>query len=347
MIRGTSSIVEKNQEKGFDQFYTKDAVAEECLADLVDILDQASGYNLDGVCFLEPSAGGGAFLRALEKANYKKYYACDIDPKDSKIVKRDFLNGDISSELPGKESVVVIGNPPFGRRARMAAAFINKALEYTDTVAFILPLQFQKYSAQNKLIESARLVFDKTLTPESFVFNGKPYVVRCCFQVWTNRDFGTDIRLRNPPITKHQDFEMWQYNNTREAEKYFDKAKYQWDFAIPRQGYKDYSLRVTDPEMMDRHTQWIFFKAKNDEIKRRLLSIDYDKLSHKNISIPGFGKADVITEYEELFGEYTESKKIIETLSTGNQEEVGGEAATQESSQVVLSFPLDNLLDYQ
>lgn len=303
MLDGGGAAINKDQDRDFDQFYTKDLVAEECLADLAAVLaNNDSGYSINEVFFLEPSAGGGAFLRALEKNKYCDYFACDIDPNGENIAKRDFLNDDISEEIKDRGAVVVIGNPPFGRRARMAAEFINKAFDYSDTVAFILPLQFQKHSAQNKLIKSARLVFDRTLAPDSFVFNGKSYVVRCCFQVWTTRLFGADLRLRSTPITKHKDFEMWQYNNTREAEKYFDKAKYGWDFAIPRQGYKDYSLKETDPEKMDHHTQWIFFKASTPEVLDRLNQVDYDKLSKKNISIPGFGKADVIKEYELLFG---------------------------------------------
>lgn len=291
------------QEKQLDQFYTKDSVASDCFRDLLNILTSESGYDLSITTFLEPSAGGGAFIRAIEEFGFKNVYACDIEPNGHLIQKRDFLNDDLSDELPTHENVVVVGNPPFGRRARMAAEFINKGFKYADTVAFILPLQFQKYSAQNKIIKNARLVFNKKLAPDSFVFNGKDYTVRCCFQIWTLLGFGNDTRLRTAPITKHSDFEMWQYNNTREAEKYFDKEKYGWDFAIPRQGYKDYTLKEVDPNKMDRRTQWIFFKARDKEVFARLMEIDYGRLSEKNITIPGFGKADVINEYDRLYGQ--------------------------------------------
>ena len=289
------------QDKQFDQFYTKDDVARDCVKDLRETLSQNSRYDLSAVTFMEPSAGEGAFIRAIENLGFKNIYACDIEPNAKNILRRDFLNDDLSSEVPDHENVVIVGNPPFGRRARMAAEFINKGFEYADTVAFILPLQFEKYSAQNKIIKKGRLIFDKKLAPASFVFNGKDYIVRCCFQIWTLRGFGNDLRLRSSPKTKHSDFEMWQYNNTREAEKYFDKEKYGWDFAIPRQGYKDYTLKEVNPDKMDRRTQWIFFKAKNEEAFNRLMAIDYDRLSKKNITIPGFGKADVINEYERLY----------------------------------------------
>lgn len=343
-----SATAEKSQEKNFDQFYTKDAIAEECLADLVNILQDNSDYDLDKVCFLEPSAGGGAFLRALDKEKYSNYYACDIDPNGKKIIKRDFLCDDLSDDLPDKQSVIVIGNPPFGRRARTAAAFINKALDYTETIAFILPLQFQKHSAQNKLARHARLIFDKTLTPDAFVFNGKSYIVRCCFQIWTTRNFGKDLRLRSSPITKHKDFDMWQYNNTREAEKYFNKDLYGWDFAIPRQGYKDYTIKETDPDKMDRRTQWIFFKAKTPEVLDRLNQINYDKLSKKNISIPGFGKADVIKEYESMFGDKplditNEETKLANHLQARDDSK---SSTDQKNENDFNRLPLGALLDY-
>lgn len=296
---------EQNQsEKGkqLDQFFTKDSVAIDCLDKLIGYLSKNSKYRIKSATFFEPSAGGGAFIRALKANNCEKIFACDLDPGCDGIVKRDFLLDDLSAELPSRENVIIIGNPPFGSRARTAAQFINKGFEYANTIAFILPLQFQKYSAQNKIIKEARLVFDEKLKPDSFLFYGKDYIVRCCFQIWTLLDYGKDLRFRTTPITKHPDFEMWQYNNTREAEKYFDKEQYGWDFAIPRQGYKDYSLKEVDPNKMDRRTQWIFFKASNEKVYERLIAIDYDGLSKKNISIPGFGKADVIKEYERLYG---------------------------------------------
>lgn len=286
----------------FDQFYTQDSVAEHCLDALLKVLAETSDYRTDTLSFIEPSAGDGAFLRALEKSGHPQYYACDVDPHHPKIAQRDFLLDNLAAELPPRPQTIVIGNPPFGRRASLAAQFVNRAFTYSETVAFILPLQFQRYSAQAKLLPAARLIFDTNLAPESFIFKGKAHSVRCCFQIWTTRPFGRDLRLRSAPATTHPDFEMWQYNNTREAEKYFDQAKYQWDFAVPRQGYKDYSQRATDPATMDHRTQWIFFKASTPEILDRLNRLDYTRLSNKNISIPGFGKADVVAEYVRLYG---------------------------------------------
>ena len=289
--------------KDFDQFYTQDSVAETCLEMTLDFLKKS---DIENPFFFEPSAGDGAFLRALKKEN-KKYFACDIEPRSEEILQADFLQTDLIHQLKisaKKNKIIVIGNPPFGKKGKSASAFINRAFLYSDTVAFVLPIQFNKYSGHNQIIKEAKLILNEPLPHESFVFMGKPYAVRCCFQIWTTA--GTplkDLRIKNSPITKHEDFEMWQYNCTEEALKFFDKERYKWDFAVARQGFKDYSVKETDPEKLDRRIQWIFFRAKNKEILERLKKIDFVKLSLKNSTIPGFGKADVVEYYTKLYQE--------------------------------------------
>ena len=306
--------------KKLDQFFTQDKVAKDCLNKILVTL-RGLGYSTDDVSFLEPSAGDGAFIRAVKGKNMS-FFAYDIDSKHKYIQTNDYLANDLSANLPEKDNLIVIGNPPFGKRAKLAIGFVNTSFKYSDTVAFILPLQFDKYSAQKQIDAFANLVLNEKLDENSFIFEGEEYGVRCCLQVWTKRKGLDDLRLRQPPIIKHWDFEMWQYNNTREAEKYFDKEKYAWDFAVPRQGYKDYTLKETDPKKMDRRTQWIFFKAKNQNILHNLMKLDFERLSRKNTSTPGFGKADVIQMYNELFGasnaeyEITNSSSLIGQLQS-------------------------------
>lgn len=299
--------------KEFDQFYTADDVAVSCLEKVLGVLPKI-GINNSEVFYLEPSAGDGAFLRAIEKTDPSRKQAClgcDIDPKREDILKRDFLRDSISDCLPTGKVVVTVGNPPFGRKGKLASAFINKAFEYSRVVCFILPIQFNKFSGHNQIVPQAKLVFSEPLPENCFVFNGKPYSVRSCFQVWTTRETQMpDLRIRQSPRTRHPDFEMYQYNCTEEAAKFFDKHAYPWDFAVPRQGFKDYSMRVTDPQALDRRVQWIFFKAKNKKILSRLKKLDFEALSRKNSTIPGFGKADVVEEYERLYSSSTTNDMI-------------------------------------
>lgn len=290
--------------KEFDQFYTADDVAVSCLEKVRETLPKI-GINDNEVFYLEPSAGDGAFLRAIEKVDPSRMRACvgcDIDPKRKDILKRDFLHDSISDCLPTGKVVVTIGNPPFGRKGKLASAFINKAFDYSQVVCFVLPIQFNKFSGHNQILPQAKLVFNEPLPENCFVFNGKPYSVRSCFQVWTTRETRMpDLRIRQSPKTRHPDFEMYQYNCTEEAAKFFDKNEYPWDFAVPRQGFKDYRMRETNPQALDRRVQWIFFKAKNKKVLSRLKNLDFEALSRKNSTIPGFGKADVVEEYERLY----------------------------------------------
>lgn len=275
----------------YDQFYTKPNIAKHCYDALCSIID------INNCTFLEPSAGEGVFLDFIGD----NFLAYDIDPKDNRIKQLDYLNNDIYNEVLGK-NIIVIGNPPFGKRSKIAIDFINKSFQYSNVIGFILPIQFNKYSAQSKIRSDAKLIYNEILPEDSFIYMGKSYSVRCCFQIWVNDDtIHKDIRLREKPVTTHSDFEMWQYNNTQEALKYFNKEKYQWDFAVRRQGYGDYNTKETNPEYMDKKTQWIFFKAKNIDVLNKLLNLDFETLSKHNTSTPGFGKADVIKDYQKRY----------------------------------------------
>ena len=280
-----------------DKYYTKEPIAIRCFTLLKEALLEL-GLRIDNILFIEPSAGNGIFLNVIKK----NVIGFDISPDKNEnfiIHQNDFLSGDISSFFSNDMIVVIIGNPPFGKKAKLAIDFLNKSFEYSDVVAFILPIQFRKWSVQSKIIHSACLIIDETLPESSFDYMGKDYSVRCCFQIWTNlSNEYTDLRIKRKPSVNHKDFVMYQFNRTKEAEKFFD---YEWDFAIPRQGFNDYSFKAYRAEDCDRKKQWIFFKAGNSEALNNLLTLDYEKLSRKNSTTPGFGKADVIQEYNERF----------------------------------------------
>lgn len=105
------------------------------------------------------------------------------------------------------------------------------------------------------------------------------------------------------PEISHPDFEMFQYNNTEESLKYFDKEIYMWDFAVYRQGFYDYTERIEDASKLKKNIQYIFFKAKTPKTKALLYGLDFEKLSQKNTTIPGFGKADVVKNYKEVMAQ--------------------------------------------
>lgn len=278
----------------FDQFYTKEEVAIKCCSTLKSKFENI--LDLKNEHFLEPSAGTGVFINAIKAVIGEdvKIDAFDIDPKHDLVKKADFLKQELD------KNYITIGNPPFGKRSSLAIEFFNKAAKNSKVIAFIVPLQFDKYSVQKHLDPRFKLIYSETLTPDAFIHNDKSYNVRCCFQIWTIEDTPyKNLRIMSAPAISHPDFEMFQYNNTKESLKYFDKEKYMWDFAVYRQGFYDYSERIEEEDQLKKNIQYIFFKAKTPEIKKRLESLDFEALSHKNTTTPGFGKADVVKFYNE------------------------------------------------
>ena len=278
-----------------DKYYTKESTAKVCYEKMCKYL---ADHTLEASkhIFIEPSAGNGRFLNVIDE----EVLGFDLEPEDAWIQKMDFLLQDafethIQKLTEGKK-LVFIGNPPFGTRGKLAVAFLNKALRLGYAVGFVVPIQFRKWSIQSKINQDASLVADMTLPEDAFTFLDKDYSLRCCFQIWTLLcPASVNLRIAERPPVSHPDFTMYQYNRTVRAEKYFDAD---WDFAVPRQGWCDYTFKAYSPEDCDRKLQWIFFKAKNQRVLKKLLAIDFVKLSKKNSRIPGFGKADVIEEYE-------------------------------------------------
>lgn len=268
------------QNKELDQFFTNPVVAASCVANV------AQYVSMD-MAVLEPSAGDGAFFFELAK-RYPNVVGCDIDPRFNAVIKQDYLTSTFTPDA-------VIGNPPFGKRSALAIQFFNHAAKTAQVIAFIVPIQFRKWSVQSKLDKRFALVSDELLPEDSFLVDGKPYKVRCCFQVWLlDCDKNLDMRLKNAPATAHPDFTMHQYNNTQAALKVFDQ---EFDFAVPRQGYQDYTRKEVFVDKCERSIQWVLIKAHSEQALETLLNIDYAELAKRNTTTPGFGKADIVDAY--------------------------------------------------
>lgn len=130
--------------------------------------------------FIEPSAGTGAFVKALNKRGIS-VLAIDIDPKYEDTVKADFL---LSSTDEYQQNSVCNGNPPFGRCSNLAIKFLNHAATFSQYIAFVLPRTFQKDSVKRKLDPSFHLIYEEILKKDSFIFEGRVYDVPCVYQIW-------------------------------------------------------------------------------------------------------------------------------------------------------------------
>lgn len=178
------------KENNFDQFYTNPLTAKK----LTSIFTQeVKKLGYQKINFLEPAAGTGNFLEVIHEISKKnpfiskKILAFDIEPKSDKenIIKTNFLKVPLTKylEKAKKNNYVVLGNPPFGKKGKLALNFVNKVAKYIDTIGFILPLTFRRYSVQSKLNKDLQLIYDVNLEPNSFLANDKIYSLNACFQI--------------------------------------------------------------------------------------------------------------------------------------------------------------------
>ena len=282
----------KIDRKKLDKFYTK----METSRYLIGLSSEVLELDLKSCPTLEPSAGMGAFSSQLDNC-----IAYDLVPESDGIIQQDFL---VDFPIPNVENRISIGNPPFGKKGKLALEFLNKCGKLSKAVCFILPSTFRRWSVQNRIDKGLRLIYDEDLPLDSFEFNGKPYSLNCIFQIWTRemcQDL-PDLRMRTRPPISHPDFQIWQYNGAEENRKYLNED---WDVAVYRQGYKDYSRVFTRKNdfnevkdiIMNTHIQMMLIKFNTEKAKEVFQKMDLVKLSRNNLSTPGFGKADFISEY--------------------------------------------------
>ena len=277
------------------QFYTKSEVAETCWEHFTNTLSTLN-RSLDDLFFVEPAAGAGAFYELLPM---QRRFGIDLIPKCDDVKPQDFFK--ITHFPSPPRDTAVIGNPPFGKRGKLAIDFFNHAAHLADIVAFIVPVNFRKFTTHKRLDPSMRLISQLPLPRDAFHLDtGKSYSVNTEFQVWTRLvSTHQDMRQYKPLPIRHQDFQMWQYNNTREALKVFQNP---FDFAVPCQGWQDYSRRETDERQCERSKQWILLKAKNPTVLSRLMEINYERLAQEcATAVPGFRKGDLVKAYTDNY----------------------------------------------
>ena len=235
-------------------FYTKQEIAASCWKYLSETLSSVNRV-VNEMFFVEPSAGTGAFYNCLP---LHRRLGIDILPKCENIITQDFFK---VTNLPyAPKDTAIVGNPPFGKRGKMAIAFFNHAAVLADIVAFIVPVNFRKYIVHKQLETSMRFISKLALPRDAFYLDsGKSFAVNTEFQIWTRlQSAHQDMRQLKPLPIRHQDFQIWQYNNTPAALKVFQNT---FDFAVPCQGWQDYSRREIDEKQCERNKQWILLKA--------------------------------------------------------------------------------------
>jgi hypothetical protein len=170
-----------------DKYYTKREIALYCTQLVKDTIPMK-----EETVMLEPSAGDGAFVEAMQSLfpTQTKYFF-DINPEKEGILQQDYL-----LYVPSKEPIHIIGNPPFGRQSSIAKKFIKHSCIFAKSISFILPKSFKKQSFQTCFDINFHKVLEEDLPSFSFLVNGKEYDVPCVFQIWVRKDVSREIERK-------------------------------------------------------------------------------------------------------------------------------------------------------
>lgn len=283
------SAPQSNSSRELDQFYTHPDVAAACMG---HVRDKVVG---DFSLWIEPSAGTGAFLDLLPYPRMgldldKERRHPEIEPGI------DFLEWREWRQLP--KPVVTVGNPPFGRNASLALKFMNKAMLFSDHVCMILPRTFEKEAMQAKIDKRFKLVETYAIAPFSFVHEGKPYDVPCCFQIWSRLPEGVH-REDDDRYLKHSGFSFVE--NHEEAHFAFQrvgaKAGHVSEEGLGKSWKSHYFLRANDVT-----------DIKSRKLMAILRSIDWTEVRARTAGNPSIGKAELVKAYGAIVGDCPENK---------------------------------------
>jgi hypothetical protein len=187
--------------KDLDQFYTHPEISKRFVEKVNEIYDLSS-YDY----VIEPSMGEGFIYEHLPTENR---IGLDIEKNHDECLEGDFFewtpekSGITYEPLLGEyPRMIFVGNPPFGRSSSLAIDFFIHASNYGDDICFVIPKTWSKFSVQNRLPTDFGLYYEAVLPEHAFIFNGRPYGVRCVAQCWSRND-------PNPGYTGPQK-EDWQ-----------------------------------------------------------------------------------------------------------------------------------------
>ena len=251
-----------------DQFYTKPEMAQYCFSLLHRFLHKRD-IALNQCFFIEPSAGTGAFLDVLPSNS--RYIALDIDPKDIRVQKQDYITWDRNMPSNSDDTIIVFGNPPFGFRSWLALAFMNKSAEYADYIAFILPMAFisEGKGTPKYRVKGMRLVESWELDADSFITdNNSKSKLKTVFQIWEkgeNRkpDWKNIEKLFDVKVVQNTAGRKcnWELRNTSDIlipQAFYDsengKTRRYWDDSLYGTAY---AVSAKNRSMVDDMVAWL------------------------------------------------------------------------------------------
>lgn len=250
------------QDKERSQFYTRPDLARRYYRSFRKRFDP-SDFQM-----VEPGAGRGAFLALLPIGSF----GCDVEPMCAGIYTADFLTLGFNSGRP----IACLGNPPFGRSAKLAIRFFNHAASYSEVIAFIVPKTFRKTATINLLDPRFHLIHEESVPADAFLFRGMLRSVSTVFQIWVRLG---NLRPQLPDVKTHSDF---KFTSPEDG-----------DFAIQRVGKR--AGRVHDE--MWRSARAHYFIKGSVEAAMKALAPAFAKAAQNTAGQPSLAKSEIVSLY--------------------------------------------------
>ena len=224
-----------------DKYYTSPDLAKYCVDKTKEII------GADNITeYIEPSAGTGNYLNYLDKS----FIAYDIDPKDKRIIKADWL----SLELTYKKGRCIISNPPFGNKNTLAVQFYKKAIQISDYISFILPISQLN---NNQQMHEFDLIHSEDLGIRKYSDRN----LHCCLNIYCRPANG----LNPKPNYKLKDVVIKE--NRRTGQQIIND-----DFDI---GICSFGSGIIGriPSYIGQYAKEFYFKIYNDKYKEQILEL--------------------------------------------------------------------------
>jgi hypothetical protein len=268
-----------------EQFYTQHQTAKT----LCDLVKQEPWFHKI-TTIIEPSAGDGVWLDYINVTN-----AYDIDPKDPRIQKADFL----STSLGRIPNSLAIGNPPFGRMGTLTLQFFEKCAETVDYVAFIMNASMGKLTMQRRVPKNFHLIKQLDLLNETFRAEGNGQVVKTVFQVWERRD---DPRQDSKKNKMHKDFKFITVKSPSSGPA--APAPTNADLAIQTHGSGYGKVHSSNFSSMNTRThRFMISNIAIPVLEQRLKSLDYESKAKYTVGATCISEEEIVLLYTEKFGE--------------------------------------------
>ena len=267
-----------------EKYYTSKNVVKKVIELIEENIQSINDFDR----IIEPSSGGGAFLKELPS----KAIGYDIEPHYfNNVIKGDYLKQDIQY----MSNSLVVGNPPFddGTDSNVLSNnFIKKSISHSDYIVFVLPIN--KYKKDN--IKEAELF--KSYKLPALKYSGKS--LKCCINFYRKRK--ENLKIKKVDESKVQI--LIQTKDRKKLEKNPNYIK-EWLSLKSDYRFKGFGgLRfLNDNEPMKTKEIKIIFLDKKRNFKPYLEKL-FKKKRKESISAPNLGKQDIINlvydTYEDL-----------------------------------------------